>query len=170
MAMLVKTETLSGWARRNWFLPVLAVLLTIEFAFARATDWSQDGLAEMVMVFDMCLFVPALFAVCYRKRMALKPLLIRSAALSLAGIYLASKLVPVDAQVLLTELLWARYAGWIVIALFELWILVLTIRLVFGGGTTQQIVEQSGAPPWIARVMLMEARFWKAVWRLLRGR
>jgi hypothetical protein len=168
--MMVKTDRLSGWARRNWFLPLLAMLLAIEFAFARATDWSRDGLAELVVVFDMCLFVPAIFIVCYRRKMALKPLLIRAAALVLAGIYIASKLVPADAQVLLAELFWARYAGWVVIALFELWVVVATVKLAFGGASARQIAEQSGAPPWIARLMQLEARFWKAVWRFLCGR
>ena len=167
---MAKTAMLSEWGRRNWFPPLLAVLLAIEFAFARATDWPHDGLAEMAVVFDLCLFVPLLHAVCYRKRMALKPLLIRSAALALAGLYVASKLVPGGAQVLLADLLWARYAGWFVIALLELWILVLTVRLVFGDASTRQIAEKSGAPLWIARLMQMEARFWKAVWLFLRGR
>jgi hypothetical protein len=161
---------LGGWARRNWFLPLLAPLLAIEFAFARTTDWLQDGIAETVILFDLCLFIPFLYALCYRRRFARKSLLIRTAALALAGIYLASKLVPPDAQVVLAELLWARYAGLAVIALIELWVVVLTVRLVWGGASTDEIASQSGAPAWIVRLMQLEARFWKAVWRLIRGR
>lgn len=160
----------AGWVRRNWFLLLLAPLLAIEFAFARTTDWARAGPAELIILFDLCLFIPALYVLCYRKRIALKPLLIRAAALALAGIYLASRLVPPDAQVLLSELIWARYAGLAIIALIELWIVVLTLKLVFGGASTDEIARRSGAPPWVARLMQLEARFWRAVWRLVSGR
>ena len=161
---------LSGWARRNWFLPLLAPLLAIELAFARTTDWPREGFAEAVILFDLCLFIPALCVICYRGKLALRPLLIRTAALALTGLYIASKLVPADAQRLLAGLAWVRPAGWVVIALFEVWVVVLTVKLVFGGASTDEIAAQSGVPPWVARLMQLEARFWKAVWRLLSGR
>lgn len=161
---------LSGWARRNWFLPLLGPLLAIELAFARTTDWPSEGFAEFVILFDLCLFIPFLYVLCYRRSLERKPLLIRTAALTLAGIYIASKLVPPDAQIVLGELVWARYAGLAVIALIELWVVVVAVKLVFGGASTDEIVARSGAPPWIARLMQLEARFWKAVWRLLSGR
>ena len=164
------TDMPSGWMRRHWFVPLLAVLLLIETAFARTTDWSRDGFAELVVLFDLCLFIPFLYLLCYRGRVERKPLLIRAAALALAGIYVASKLVPPSAQIVLGELVWARYAGLAVLALIELWVVVLTMKLVYGGATTEEIARSSGAPPWIARLLQLEARFWKAVWRFLSGR
>lgn len=162
---------LIGWARRNWFLPLLAVLLAVEWAFARTTDWPRDGLAEAVILFDLCLFVPALHFLCYRRRLAWKPLLIRTAALASLGVYLASQLIPAEAQHLLAGLGWARLAGLAVLAALELWVLVKVVTLVFGSAVTEDdIVATSGAPRWIARLMLIEARFWKWLWRLLRGR
>lgn len=166
------TETgLAGWARRNWFLPLLAALLAIEWAFARTIDWPRDGAAEAVILFDLCLFVPALHYLCYRRVLAWKPLLIRTAALASLGIYLASHLVPAEAQHLLAGLGWARLVGFAVLAALELWVLVKVVKLVFGSATTaEEISATSGAPPWIARLMLIEARFWKWLWRLLRRR
>lgn len=164
---------LTGWARRNWFLPLLAVLLAIEWAFARATDWRGDGLAEAVVLFDLCLFVPALHFLCYRRRLAWKPLLIRTAALASLGVYFASHLIPAEAQHLVAGLAglgWARLAGLSVLAALELWVVVKVVKLVFGGAVTEDDVVASGAPRWIARLMLIEARFWKWLWRLLRGR
>lgn len=162
---------LGGWARRNWFVPLLALLIAIEFAFARTTDWSRDGVAEAAILFDMCLFVPALYALCYRRRLALRPLLIRTFALALLGIYIATTLVPPGAQVLIADLAWARTAGWVVLALIELWVMIAVVKLVFGGGATaEQVAERSGAPAWVARLMLLEARFWKALWSFVRGR
>ncbi len=45
-----------------------------------------------------------------------------------------------------------------------------TVKLVFGGAGTDEIAAQSGAPRWVARLMQAEARFWKYLWRLIRGR
>jgi hypothetical protein len=169
--MMVRPRISSGWARRNWFLPLLTALLAIEWAFARATDWSADGVAEAVILFDMCLFVPFLYLLCYRRRVARKPLLVRAAALAFLGLYFAAHLIPPQAQHLVAGLGWARLVGWAVLALAELWVVAKVVRLVFGReATTEDVVVQSGAPRWIARIMLIEARFWKALWRLLRRR
>ena len=165
---MAERHWLTLWARRNWFVPLLAVLLAIELAFARATLWPEDVLAEAAILFDLCLFVPPLHALCYRRRLARRALLIRTAALALAGLYIASLLVPAEAQRLLAELAWARPAGLAVIAAFELWVVVATVKLVFGGAGSDEIAARSGAPLWVARLMLLEARFWKAVWRFLR--
>jgi hypothetical protein len=162
---------LGGWARRNWFVPLLAVLLAVEWAFVRATDWSRDGVAEAAVLFDLCLFVPFLYFLCYRRTAALKPLLVRAAALAFLGLYVASHLVPFEAQHLVAGLGWARLVGWAVLAILELWVLIKVIGLIFGRDTTaDEIAERSGAPNWVARLMLIEARFWKALWRLLRRR
>jgi len=158
------------WARRNWFVPLLAILLAIEVAFARTTLWAQDGLAEAVILFDLCVFVPALHFFCYRRTLARRALLIRTAALSCGGIYIASLLVPVEAQRLIAELGWARIAGLALVAAFELWVVIATVKLVFGGAGTDEIAAKSGAPLWVARLMQAEARFWKFLWRLIRGR
>jgi len=167
---MVRTSPLKLWLRANWFAPLLVLLLGIELAFARSTDWSRDGFAEKVILFDLCLFIPALYALCYRHKLNRRALLLRTIALALGGIYIASKLVPADAQVLLTDLVWARNAGWLVIVLIELAVVLVTVKLVFGGATTEEVAAKSGAPLWVARLMQLEARFWKAVWRFLTGR
>ena len=159
---------LAGWARRNWFLPLLALLVAIEWAFARTIDWPRDGAAEAVILFDMCLFVPFLYVLCYRRRIALKPLLVRAMALACLGLYFASHLIPAQSQHLVAGLGWARMLGWAALALVELWVVAKVVRLVFGGTATEADVVAQGAPLWIARLMLIEARFWKWLWRLLR--
>ncbi|HEV7659218.1 MAG TPA: hypothetical protein VGO55_05170 [Allosphingosinicella sp.] len=161
---------LAGWARRNWFVPLLAVLVAIEWAFARAIDWPRDGAAEIVVLFDMCLFVPLLYVLCYRRRVALKPLLVRAMALGGLGLYFASHLIPAQSQHLVAGLGWARILGGAALVLIELWVVMKVVKLVFGGTATEADVVAHGAPPWIARLMLVEARFWKWLWRLLRGR
>ena len=163
-------DDLAGWARRHWFAALLPVLLAVELAFARSVAWGSDGFAEYAILFDLCLFVPALYLLCYRRRLAPRALVIRAGALALLGVYIASRLVPPEAQTLIADLAWARGAGWLVLAALELAVLVWAVKLVFGGASTDEIAAKSGAPLWVARLMQIEARFWKAVWRFLRGR
>jgi len=167
---MARADRLIDWTRRNWFLPLLAILLTIEWAFARTTAWGRDGFAEAVILFDLCLFVPALHYLCYRRSLARKALLVRTAALAFLGLYIASHLIPPEAQRLVAALGWARLAGLAVLAALELWVLVAVVKLVFGrGATAAEVSASSGAPPWIARLMVAEARFWKWLWRLVRN-
>ncbi len=159
------------WARANWFLFLLPLLLLIELAFARSNSWAEPGFAEAAILFDLCVFVPALYALCYRNKLALKPLLLRLIGLSCLGIFIASKLVPPDAQRLLPHLSWVRAAGWAVLALIELKLFIEMVKLVFSGRTTaDNVAARGGVPRWLAALMLLEARFWKAVWKFIRGR
>lgn len=164
-------STLLGpWLRRNRFLPVLAALLAIELAFVRATDWAAPGPAEAAILFDLCLFIPALFLLCYRRRLARRALLVRAGALCCLGMWTAGALIPPEAHHLLGELGWVRTAGLAVLALVELSLALVALRLVLGGrAQAEEIAERTGAPRWIARLMLLEARFWKWLWRTMRG-
>lgn len=156
-------------AGAHWFMLLLPVLLLVEYGFARTTDWPRDGVAESALIFDLCLFVPALHLLCYRRRVAAKPLLIRTGGLSLLGLAIASWLVPPQHQLVLSHLAWLRPFGLTALALLEAGLLIGLIGLAFSGRTTAaDLAGRSGAPLWVARLMLLEARFWKAVWRLLR--
>ena len=164
-------QPLPKLARLHWFVPLAPALLLIEFGFARSTDWSRPGPAEAAILFDLCLFVPLLYLLCYSGRLAWPALLMRAGALSLIGLYLTSKLVPAGAQQLLPHLSWLRAAGLAVLVLVELRILAAVVRMILSGdATVDQVTARSGAPYWVARLMLLEARFWRALWRLIRGR
>ena len=159
------------WLAGNWFVPLLALLLLVEFAFSRSVSWSDPAFAEAAMLFDLAVFVPALFLLCYGGRLAARTLLLRAGALSLLGIYIASHLVPAQAQVLLPNLSWARVAGQAVLMLIELRLVYEVLKMVFTGRSSAgEVAARTGAPQWVVRLMLLEARFWKAVWRILSGR
>jgi hypothetical protein len=168
---MARAGWLTDWMRRNWFLPALVLLLAIEWAFARATIWGRDGFAEAVVLFDMCLFVPALHYFCYRRSLARRALLLRTVGLAFLGFYIASHLIPPEARRLVAALGWARLVGMAVMAAIELWLVAAVVKLVFrGGATAEEVSASSGAPRWIARLMVAEARFWKYLWRLVHGR
>jgi hypothetical protein len=164
-------RALLNLARVHWFVPLAPLLLLLETGFARSTDWSRAGPAEAAILFDLCLFAPFLYWLCYRRRLAGPALLMRAAALSLLGIYLASQLVPADAQQLLPRLSWLRTAGFAVLILIELRLFAAILKMVLAGeASAEQVATRGGTPIWVARLMLLEARFWRALWRLIRGR
>jgi hypothetical protein len=119
---------------------------------------------------DLCITAPLLYALCYGRRQPVRKTLIRALAIACAGVWLASWLIPASEQSLLVQLAPLRWAGLMVVAVFEVRLLALAVRLAFSeSGTAKEIAERSDAPEWLARLMLLEARFWRAVWQLLRG-
>lgn len=158
------------WVVGNWFLLLLPLLLAISFLFTRSIDWDRTGgMAEAVTVFDWCVSIPFLYFLCYRRKLAARQLILRMLALGCLGIWVATLLVPADFQRILAQLSWARGAGLAILVLIELRLLVAALRLVFSGtATAEDVAERAGVPPLIARLMLLEARFWRAVWRLIR--
>lgn len=168
---MARADFLSDVLRRHWFVPVAIMLLAIEWPFVRTVDWSREGFAEAAVLFDMTVSIPVLYLLCYRGQLPWRALAVRTAALACLGVYLASWLVPGEAQRWILELSWLRTVGLILLALIELRLVVAAVRLTLGGRTDATLVAaQTGAPEWAARLMLLEARFWKRVWRLLRGK
>jgi hypothetical protein len=168
--MLTRFST-REWLVANWFLVILPVLLLVSYLFNRSLDWGGRAIeAEAVTVFDWCVSVPFLYFLCYRKALPLRQMLVRLAALACLGIWIAGRMVPAASQVMLPELGWLRWAGLIVMTLIELRLFVAVLKLAFSGSAKVEDLEKTGAPPLLAKLMLMEARFWRAVWRLIRGR
>lgn len=166
------TGTARTWLKANWFVAAVPPLLLVEWAVVRAIGAEMGPHLEAVVLFDLCLFMPLLYVLCYRGTLPLKHLLLRVLGLTCLGVYLASYMVPQAAQQLLPNLSLARTAGLMVLALVELRLLVEVLRITFGRNeaTAEQLQAASGAPAWVAKLMLLEARFWKAVWRLIRRR
>jgi hypothetical protein len=165
-----KAERLRRWSGANWFLLIAPLLLIAGAAAARATAWPSDGRTmEAVLLFDACITLPALYALCYGRTLPLWQLAIRMIGIACLGIFLLGYVVPVGAQHLLPNFAWARIIGLVLLFLIELRLLIVGLRLVFGGSADEaQIAARTGAPEWVARLMLIEARLWKSLWRLLR--
>lgn len=160
------------WARRNWFFIALPLFGLIALQFARSINWALDGsAAERVILFDAVVSLPLLYYLCYRKTLSAGQMALRLLGLVCLGIWFATWLVPASAQSLLPQLGWARMAGIGILVVIELRLIVTALRVVFSGdATAEEVSKASGAPPLIAKLMLLEARFWRAVWRFIRGR
>lgn len=163
-------DRVADWGRRNWFYLLLPVWAAAAFGFRAAHPWSeQPMLGEAVTLFDWCLFVPALYLLCYRD-MPRRALGLRAIALVCGGIWIAGVIVPDAAENILTRLGPLRSAGIAILLLVEGVAILAILRVVFGATPDPAALERQGIPPPIARLMLAEARFWRWLWATLRGR
>lgn len=168
----MRTLGLAPLIQRHWFLLLLPLLASALFGFAASIDWQRDGrVAEMVMLFDVCVSLPLLYFLCYRGTLTRKQMTLRLIGLTCLGIWFATWLVPEASQSLLPRLGWLRTAGIALLVFVELRLVVGAIKMAFSGkASADQLARASGAPPWIAKLMLLEARFWRWVWRRISGR
>ena len=165
------TIALRGWMKANWFVVAVPLLLLVEWLVVRDLGGEMGRFLEAVVLFDLCLFMPLLYVLCYRRSVPRAQLVLRAVALACLGIYLATYLVPEPLQAVLPQLGPLRLAGLAVLMLIELRLLFLALRMVWGrDASVEQVQAASGAPPWIARLMVLEARMWKRLWRLIRRR
>ncbi|MCC5611673.1 hypothetical protein LC612_34315 [Nostoc sp. CHAB 5834] len=149
--------------KENWFWPLAAALWAIAFLGSRNVPTPKLAGWEIAVIVDVMVTMPALFALCYRTKFTWQKMAIRILALQCLGIWLATKIVPVETQKILLQLSWLRYVGLAVLVMIELRIMAALFRLVFKADTSSKDLEQIGMPPILARVMLLEARFWRWV-------
>jgi hypothetical protein len=155
--------------KANWFVAAVPALLLVEWLVVRDLGGELGRLLEATVLFDLCVFMPLLYVLCYRGSVPRNQLALRAVALACLGIYLATYLVPEPLQAVLPRLEPLRLAGLAVLMLIELRLLFIALRLVWGrDASVEQVQAASGAPPWIARLLVLEARMWKRLWRLIR--
>ncbi|MEK6637332.1 MAG: hypothetical protein AABY88_04535 [Pseudomonadota bacterium] len=162
MSMIVKIK-------ENWFWPLAIILVALAWDIGRFTQIKTDSSWEYAVVFDVLVTLPILYFVCYRKKVTFKHNIFRIIALQCTGIWLATKIVPIESQSLLPYLSWLRFGGLAVLFVFEAWIMLALIKLVFRPDTTaDQIKQQLGAPAFVAKLILLEARFWRWVFSIFK--
>ncbi len=152
----------------NWFWPAALVLMAAAWLFSRNLPSQELGGWEVAVMFDVLVTLPLLFAFCYRGRLARNTLIIRILALQCLGIWVATKIVPIESQTLLPQLSWLRYAGLAVLMLIELRVMVVLLKTVFKVDATSKQLEEIGVPSFLAKMMLMEARFWRWVFSIFK--
>jgi len=165
------TSALRGWMRANWFMVAVPLVVLGEWLVVRDVGGEMGRFLEAVVLFDLCLFMPLLYVLCYHAAVPRRQLVLRTAALACLGIYVATYLVPEPLQAILPQLGPLRIAGLAMLMLIELRLLIAAVRVVWGrNGSVEQVRAASGAPAWVARLMVLEARLWKRLWRLIRRR
>lgn len=125
----------------------------------------MDRLVEAGLLFDLVVVIPCLYWACYRSRG--RRAAVRAAAFACLGIWVALKLVPEAERDLLNYVAPLRYVGLAALVWLELVVVVALYRAVFKGGTVEHAAAQAPPemPPWVAKLLAMEAAFWLRVWR-----
>jgi hypothetical protein len=159
---------MSATLKENWFWPLALLLL----GCVAWINWSMSVRVpeqwEFAIVFDALVTVPLLFFLCYRKRRSAAHLAGRIIALQCLGIWIASKLVPADHQLIIPYLSWLRNAGLAILLLIEIRLAFILFKLIFKPDTTNSQLEESGVPPLLAKLALLEIRFWRWVFGVFR--
>jgi hypothetical protein len=150
--------------RLHWFFFVAPLVLAADLYVGLSARGAIDRLIEAGLLFDLVVLVPCLYWLCYRQRG--RKAVIRAAAYACLGIWVALKLVPEPERDLLNYVAPLRYVGLAALAWLELVVVVAIYKTVFTGGSVSQAVSQApeDMPPWIAKLLVIEANFWLKVW------
>ena len=149
--------------KENWFWPITLVLVALAWFVSNNLPPRDLSGWELAILFDVLITLPLLFVLCYRGKLQRNKLIIRVLALQCLGIWLATKMVPIESQIVLPQLAWLRYAGIAVLVLIELRIMVALFKIVLKADTSAKQLEEIGMPPFLAKLALLEAKFWRWV-------
>jgi hypothetical protein len=155
--------------RSHWFYLAASIVVAVDLFFAFDSRGEISLLVEASLLFDLAVVLPCLYWLCYREQG--KKSIIRAAAICCLGIWCALKLVPESERELLNYVAPLRYVGIAALACLEIAVLVAIYRAVFKGVSEQEATAKAQVsadlPPWLARLLVLEAVFWRKVWRLL---
>jgi hypothetical protein len=153
--------------RSHWFFLVAPIVLMVDTSVSLSNRGSIDRLIEAGLLFDLVVLVPSLYWLCYRRKGRFA--LVRAAALACLGVWLALKLVPEAERELVAYVAPLRYVGLAALLLLEVTVVLAIYRSVFKGDTVEQAARQAPAemPPWVARLLAIEARLWRGLWQRL---
>ena len=157
--------------RRNWFIAAFPAIIFSCYMVASTETWASPRMTELGLLFDLTLFAPFLYWLCYRKQQTRGKTLLRMMVVASLGLFVAKQLVPGPEQFVLTFLDWLK-SSWVVALLFiEAFAAVALFKLLFSStddiSTKQELVEKYQVPEWLAHLMVLEAKFWRRVLKLI---
>jgi hypothetical protein len=154
--------------RTHWFFWAAPLVLATDFYAAWSARGSFDRIIEAGLLFDLVVLLPSLYWLCYRQRG--RSAVVRAAAIACMGIWLALKLVPEQERDLLVYIAPLRYVGLAALVYLELVVVVAIYRSVLQGGSVDEAASRapSDMPPWLAKLLALEAKFWLKAWQFLK--
>lgn len=169
--MTTRGENVFFWAKANWYFVLLPIILCGNYAASKIPGDIDPRLNETAILFDLVFLLPALYAVCYRKLG--RKIIIRILGIACMGIWLAGHLIPAEEQVIYAQIAFMRDAGLAFLTLIEIRISVFMFKLLFGRlqeneNTVRQLNEKMDVPLWVAKLIVLEAAFWKRLWKFVR--
>ncbi len=151
----------------NWFYSMALLLFLVAGILIASIGGvpppGQGPSFEAALLVDIFLTLPVLYWLCFRKRHGAARLLLGGTAVVCSGLWLAGLIVPTSEQRMLPQLSWLRYAGLAIIVGFEVRLAALAFRVMWRPQAKIADLEAQGVPPLVAKLMLLEARFWRWV-------
>ena len=154
--------------KQNWFWPVAILLWAAVWFLVRQMPQDIPANYEYAVLADVFITMPLLLWLCYRSQLTKKALLLRVVGAVSLGIWLASQMLQPEHQTILPLLGSLRNIGLGVAIAIELWLFVSILKIVFKKETTSQVLVDQGVPEFMAKLMLLEARFWRWVFGLFK--
>ncbi len=154
--------------RTHWFFLAAPMILVAAVYAGLSSRGEIDRILEAGLLFDLVVLTPCLYWLCYRKNG--RRAVTRAAALACLGVWVALKLVPESERQILEYVAPLRYVGLAALIWLELVVVVAIFRTVFRGGSAIDAAAHAPAdiPPWVARLLAMEAKFWLKAWQLIK--
>ncbi len=155
-----------AWLRAHWFLPLAVVIALADTLLARTDDWHAPRVLEATLLFDFVILIPLLALWCYRAQG--KQAVLRALGLACLALWATGIIVPQQHHNMLSALSWLRPLGLVVLTLYEIRVLIMLYRAVFGSKdgadeVAAKITGELGMPPFVARLLAWEARLWRKI-------
>lgn len=169
--MVMNREDFIFWSKKNWFFVILPIIFFADYLTAKLPVEIDPRLNEVSILFDLALLLPVLYAICYREMG--RKIIVRTIGIMCLGIWLAGHLIPAEEQVVYLYFTWLRYAGFGFLILLEIKMTVLVFKLLYGREqnhdktSIKKLSNELNVPVWAAKLMMLEAAFWKRPWKML---
>ena len=155
----------------HWFFLAAVCVAAADLFVVTLDNWSNPELLEAGILLDLSIVIPALYLWCYHCRG--KAAVLRAAALSCLGIWVAGRCVPSEHHHILSAIGFVRYIGLAVMLVFEIKLVVMIYRAAFGRDSKAApaafaAAKDAGMPEWAARIMAWEASLWRKAWDAVR--
>ena len=157
--------------KQHWFFIAATVMICGDWIVVRTQGVDRPRLMEAAVLGDLALIMPLLYFVCYRSKG--KAAIIRACALSCSAIWLCGYIIPQAHHYLLNSLSWMRYLGMAVLTVLEIKLILMLWRTIFKSNLSAEdvateVAAKADMPLWVARLMGLEARFWRSIWLTLK--
>lgn len=155
----------------HWFWLLFVAAVLVLFLVSPVLLLENAKIAEMVILFDLCIFLPAVYVICYRNQQSVRQILLRIIGVISLGIFIGAWLIPESVQAILPNLFIGRNIAITFVIIVELFALIAILKMAFAKDNDPvEIAKQSGAPEAFVKFMVLEANFWKAVWNFFNPR
>lgn len=159
----VDRKSVPRWLRHAVFYLWIVTLCLA----ALATDVAALSATKLLLL-ELALtgLSPLLYYICFKGTLTARQMLVRLMLVFCFGAFVSSKIIPPDAASAWSPSSLRMYVLGVVIAI-EVFVVVRVIKLLFAGKSdARDVVTETGAPLWVAKLMLLEAKFWRGLWRI----